>query len=162
MIHVRTASNPLAAWLAIIGGAAMCFITLYAVFYFPLHHEAPVNWGEAVRFFDLLAVGSGIAAIVIGVLVLQRPSNDVGRGIWLAVAGAPTLIVALLWAFAEPLDLTTYPLPFYFAFVYFTDIGVVEIGSVNVPLPLVAACAMVVLAGFLLTAPSRRPAPTPS
>ena len=162
VISVRAAGNPLAAWLAIIGGATMGFIALYAVVYLPLHHDAPVNWGEAVRFFDLLALGSGIAAIVIGVLVLQHPGNEVGRGIWLAVAGAPTLVVALLWAYADPLDLTTYPIPFYFAFVYFTDIGVTEIGRANVPLPLVAACAMVVLAGVLLTAPSRRAAPYPS
>lgn len=157
MAHAGGSGNPLAAWLAIIGGATMCFITLYAIFYFPLHHDYPVNFGEEVRFFDLLALGSGIAAIAIGVLILQRPGNDVGRGVWLAVAGAPTLIVALLWAFAEPLNLTLFPIPFYFAYVYFTDIGVVHIDSVHVAVPLVLACAMVVTAGFLLTAPSRRP-----
>lgn len=157
--HAGVGGNPLAAWLAIIGGAAMCFITLYAIFYFPLHNEEPVNWGQAVRFFDLLALGSGIAAIAIGVLTLKRPGNDVGRGIWLALAGAPTLIVALLWAFWEPLHLTIYPLPFYFAYVFFTDIGVAHIGSAYVPVPLVLACAMVVVAGVLLTAPSRRPVP---
>jgi hypothetical protein len=160
--HARDASNTLAAWLAIIGGATMCFITLYAIFYLPLHHDFPVNFGQAVRFFDLLALGSGVAAIVIGVLLLKHPGNNVGRGILLAVAGSPTLIVALLWAFAEPLNLTTFPLPFYFAFVYFTDIGMTHIGPAYVALPLVLACAIVVLAGFLLTAPSRRPAPTPS
>lgn len=157
--HAGAAGNPLAAWLAIVGGATMCFITLYAIFYYPLHHEAPVNWGQEVRFFDLLALGSGIAAIAIGALTLKRPGNDAGRGIWLAVAGAPTLIVALLWAFWEPLHLTLLPVPFYFAYVFFTDIGVAHIDSAYVPVPLVLACAMVVLAGVLLTAPSRRPVP---
>ncbi|HEX5984455.1 MAG TPA: hypothetical protein VFY69_09640 [Solirubrobacterales bacterium] len=157
MTYAAGAGNSLAAWLAIVGGVTMCFITLYAIFYYPLHLDYPVNFGEAVRFVDLLALGSGIGAIALGALTLKRPGNEVARGIWLALAGAPTLVVALLWAFAEPLDLTLFPLPFYFGYVYFTDIGMVDMGSVHMAVPLVIACALVVAAGFLLTAPSRRP-----
>lgn len=158
----RTAvpGNLLAPWLAMIGGAAMCFISLYAVFYLPLHNDYPVNYGQSVRFLDILAFGSGLAAIVIGALLLKRPGGRTGWGIWLTLAGAPTLVVALIWAFADPLNLSIFPLPFYFAYVYFTDIGVAHMGPVYLPVPLVLGCAMVVSAGVLLTAPTvSRPAP---
>ena len=155
--HAAPAALPLsavdvvAAVLAILGGATMCFIALYAVFYLPLHHEYPVNYGESPRVGDILAVVSGLVAIAIGVLLLtRRPGNATARGIWLVVAGTPTLIVALLWAFPVTFHLSLFPVPFYFAYLYFTDLGVVHIGSGYVPLPLVIACAMPIAAGLVV------------
>ncbi len=157
------AGNTVAAWLAIVGGATMCFISLYAVFYLPLHNDYPVNYGVGLRLGDVVAVLSGLVAIAIGILTLKRPADYVGREIWLVLAGAPTLIVSLMWTFGDELNLSLFPAPFYFAYVYFTDIGVTQIGSIYVPLPLVLASAMVIAAGVLLASPTAgrpaRPAP---
>ncbi|HEY6731075.1 MAG TPA: zinc ribbon domain-containing protein [Solirubrobacterales bacterium] len=158
-VSTRSAGNPLAAWLAIIGGATMCFIALYAVFYLPLHDDYPVNYGESLRLGDVVAVVSGLVAVAIGILTLKRPTDSVGREIWLILAGAPTLIVSLVWAFGDELNLSLYPLPFYFAFVFFTDIGVAHIGPAYVPVPLVLACAMVIAAGVMLASPGRTARP---
>jgi small basic protein len=139
--------------LAIIGGAAICSVTLYAVFYLPLHDGFPVNYGESPRIGDLLALASGLVAIVVGVLLSTgRPGSASARGVLLVAAGAPTLIVALLWAFPQTFHLSLFPVPFYFAYLYFTDLGVVHIGDGYVPLPLVAACAMVIAAGLVVLA----------
>jgi hypothetical protein len=156
-----SAADTVVALLAIFGGAAICFVALYAVFYLPLHDEFPVNYGESPRIGDLLALGSGLVAIAIGALLLAgRPGNARARGIWLVVAGAPTLIVALLWAFPLTFHLSLFPVPFYFAYLYFTDLGVVHIGDGYVPLPLVAGCAMVIAAGLaILARPPIRTAP---
>jgi len=153
-----TTADTMAAVLAIIGGAAICFVTLYAVFYLPLHDEFPVNYGESPRIGDLLALASGLVAIVVGVLLLTgRPGSTTTRGILLVAAGTPTLIAALLWAFPQTFHLSLFPVPFYFAYLYFTDLGVVHIGDGYVPLPLVAACAMVIAAGLaVLTRPPVR------
>jgi hypothetical protein len=141
--------------LAIVGGAAMCFIALYAVVYLPLHHGFPVNYDQSPRLGDVLALVSGLVAIAIGGLCLtRRPGSAAARGIWLVVAGTPTLIVALLWSFPETFDLSLFPVPFYFAYVYFTDIGIVHIGDGYVPLPLVIACGMVVAAGIAIASSS--------
>lgn len=150
-----------AAALAIVGGAAMCFLVLFAVVYSPLHDDYSVNYGIGVRFGDVLAFCSGLVAIAIGGLILaRRPGNPTGRGIWLVVAGTPTLIVTLMWVFGSTLDLTTYPLPFYFAFVYFTDLGVVHLGDHYLPLVVLAACAMPVAAGVAIA--SAKPVPSPA
>jgi hypothetical protein len=146
-----TGADYIAAVLAIIGGAAICFVTLYAVFYLPLHDEFPVNYGESPRIGDLLALASGVVAIVVGILlVMGRPGSARARGIWLVVAGTPTLIMALLWAFPLTFHLSLFPVPFYFAYLYFTDLGVVRIGDGYVPLPLVVACTMVIVAGLAI------------
>ncbi len=150
-----SASDVLVGLLAIVGGVAMCFITLFATIYQPLHHDFSVNYGESVRLGDVVAFASGLVAIAIGrFFVTARPGNRKSRGTWLVVAGTPTLIVALLWSFPEAFNLSLFPLPFYFAFVYFPDLGTVHIGSGYVPLPLVIACAMVVAAGCLIVSQS--------
>lgn len=151
-----------AAVLAIVGGAAICFMTLYAVFYLPLHNDYPVNYGESPRLGDVLAFASGLAAAGIGWFLLARRSlNLTAAGIWLVVAGTPTLIMTVLWAFPETFNLSFYPLPFYFAFVYFPDLAVIDVGEGNIPLPLAAGCAMVIAAGFMIASPSlTRPRPT--
>ncbi len=152
-----TALDTTAAVLAILGGLTICFVVLYAVFYLPLHDDFPVNYGESPRIGDLLALVSGLVAIAIGALLITgRPGSAGVRGALLLAAGVPTLIMALLWAFPLTFHLSLYPVPFYFAYLYFTDLGVVHIGSGYVPLPLVAACAMVIAAG--LTVLSRPPA----
>jgi len=139
----------IAAVLAIVGGAGMCFIALYATIYLPLHHDFGVNYGESVRIGDALAVASGLVAVAIGVLVLARPgSNRMARGVWLLAAGTPTLIAAVVWSFPQTFHVTIFPEPFYFAYVFFTDLGVTHIGTGYVPLPLVGACAMVIGAGL--------------
>jgi hypothetical protein len=144
-----------AAVLAIVGGAAICFVALYAVIYLPLHHDFAINYGESVRIGDVLALASGLAAIVVGLLLLtRRGGSATASGIWLVAAGTPTLIVALLWSFPETFHLSIFPVPFYFAYVYFTDLGVVHIGDGYVPLPLVIGCALVIAAGFVVISPS--------
>ncbi|MGC1853499.1 MAG: zinc ribbon domain-containing protein [Solirubrobacterales bacterium] len=143
-----------AAVMAIVGGAALCFVVLYGTVYQPLDHELSFNYGEPVRFVDILALASGLAAIAIGTLVLRRrPGSATTRGIWLVAAGAPTLILALIWSFPEAFNLSIYPVPFYFGYVYFADIGIVEAGDMYLRVPLVIACGMVTAAGFLITIP---------
>jgi hypothetical protein len=127
----------------------MCFIALYATVYLPLHYGYDIGYGESFRLGDIVALVSGAIAIAIGVLILARRSlNPSAAGIWLVVAGTPTLVMAVIWAFPGAFHLSGYPLPFYFATVYFTDIGSVELGQGQIGLPLVTGCAMVVAAGF--------------
>jgi hypothetical protein len=141
--------------LAIVGGAALCFVVLYGTIYQPLHFELSMNYGEPVRFVDLLALASGLAAIAIGVLLLgQRPGSATARGIWLVAAGAPTLILSLVWSFPDVFNLSLYPVPFYFGYVYAADLGIVHSGDMYLRLPLVLACAMMTAAGFLVATPS--------
>ncbi len=133
-----------------VGGAAMCFMTIYGTIYLPLHQGYGVNYDQSLRFGDALALGSGLVAIAIGWLLLSRRSgNATARGIWLVAAGTPTLVMSLLWSFSETFHLSLYPVPFYFAYVYFTDLGFAHVGDGYVLVPLVTGCAMVIAAGFL-------------
>jgi hypothetical protein len=137
-----------AAVAALVAGAALCFIVLYATIYLPLHYDESVNYGQSIRFFDLVALASGLGAIAIGILLLTRRGGSTAPlGIGLLAAGVPTLVLALLWSFPETFHLSFYPVPFYFAYVYFTDLGVVHIGDGYVPLPLVIACGTLIAAG---------------
>jgi hypothetical protein len=150
-----------AAVVAIVAGMAMCFIVLYAIIYLPLHrYDDSVNYGESLRLGDIVALASGLVAIAIGILLLTRRGGSlIPLGIGLIVAGAPTLVMALLWAFPETFHLTIYPVPFYFAYVYFTDLGVTHIGDGYVALPLVIACASLIAAGSaILSLAASRPA----
>ncbi|HEV7615449.1 MAG TPA: zinc ribbon domain-containing protein [Solirubrobacterales bacterium] len=150
-----SALETVAALLALVGGAAMCFMTLYGTVYLPLHHDYGLNYDQSLRIGDALALASGVVAIAIGTLILsRRPGNATARGIWLVAAGTPTLIMSLLWSFPETFHLTLYPVPFYFAYVYFTDLGFAHIGDGYVLVPLVLGCAMVSAAGFLVATPS--------
>jgi hypothetical protein len=144
-----------AAVLALVGGTAMCFVTLYGTVYLPLHTGFGINYDQSLRFGDALALGSGIVAIAIACLLFsRRPGNATARGIWLVAAGTPTLIMSLLWSFPDTFHLSIFPVPFYFAYVYFTDLGVVRIGAGYVLVPLVAGCAMVIAAGFAVATPA--------
>lgn len=158
-----SAMEVVAAVLAMVGGVAMCFATLYAVIYLPLHNEYAINYDQSPRLGDVVALVSGLVAVAIGSLLLvRRPANPTATGIWLVVAGTPTLIMALLWAFPETFDLTVYPTPFYLAFVYLTDLGIVHLGNGYVPLPLVIGCAMVIAAGFAIANPTATRAVPPA
>jgi hypothetical protein len=144
-----------AAVLAIVGGAALCFVVLYGTIYQPLHFELSMNYGEPVRFVDLLALASGLAAITIGVLILRRrPGSATTRRIWLVAAGAPTLILSLIWSFPDAFNLSIYPVPFYFGYVFAADLGIVQSGDMYLRLPLVLACGMMIAAGFIVAIPS--------
>lgn len=149
------------AALAIVGGAAMCFLVLYATVYLPLDNDSSVNYGQGLRLGDVVALLSGLAAMGIGTALLsRRPRNPTATGGWLVVAGTPTLVGALIWAFPEALDLSLYPVPLYFAYVYFTDLGIVEVNQGFVCLPLVIACASVVAAGFgIVSQPATQASP---
>jgi hypothetical protein len=138
----------------------MCLMVLYTIVYYPLRHDSSVNFGESLQFGDLLAFGSGALAVWLGLLALRRwPSNPRNNGIVLMLAGAPTLILLLLWAYPETFNLSFYPLPFYFGFVYYSDLGQAHIGSGYVQIPLLVCSVAVVLAGYLIGfARSRRPA----
>jgi hypothetical protein len=132
----------------------MCFMVLYAIVYLPLHYDAPVNFGESLQFGDLLALGSGALAILLGGLALrQAPSSPVKTGAMLALAGLPTLALALLWAFPATfhLDSFYYPRPFYFGFVYFCQLGQAHIGDAYengyLQVPLLVSSAAVFIAG---------------
>jgi hypothetical protein len=162
----RTDAVTAASVLAIIGGAAMALLVLYAIIYQPLHNDEAVNYGIGLRLGDVVALVSGLVAVAIGAVLLTRPPrNPTATGVWLAVAGAPTLVMAILWAFPETFDLQFFPIPFYFAIVYFADIGQVDVGNYELQLPLVIACALVIAAGFLIASPSvpraTNPAPRP-
>jgi hypothetical protein len=144
-----------AAVMAILGGAAMSLLVLYAIVYQPLHYHDSLNYGESLWFGDVLAFGSGLAAIAIGVISLrQRSGSRTARGIAFAIAGGPTLILALLWSFPETFHLSIYPTPFYLARVYFADVGIAHVGDGYMPVPLLIACAAVVASGVIMASPS--------
>jgi hypothetical protein len=135
----------------------MCFIALYATVYLPLHYGAGVDYGQSPRLGDIVALVSGAVAIAIGVLILtRRTRNLVSSGVWLVAAGVPTSLAVVVWAFPETFHVSVYPLPFYYAYVYFTDIGGVDTGQGYVGLPLLAACAIVTAAGLATLSPSSR------
>ena len=96
-------------------------MVLYAIVYLPLHYDAPINFGEPLYFGDLLAICSGGVAITLGVLGLRRASSRPGSaGAILILAGLPTLILVVFWAFPETFNLDYYfSKPIYFGFVYF-------------------------------------------
>lgn len=131
-------------------------MVLYTIVYLPLHHDFPVAFGESLQFGDLLALGSGALAITLGVLALRRaPSNPVGTGVVLMLAGVPTVVLALLWAFPETFNLDYYfSRPFYFGFVYFCELGKAHIGSSYengyIQVPLLVCSAAVFVAGCLM------------
>jgi hypothetical protein len=138
----------------------MALVTLHAIVYLPLHYHDPLNFGEPLQFGDLLALGSGLVAIAVGIAILRgRPGSATVRGVVLALAGTPTLILALLWAFPEASHFTVYPQPFYLGFVYFADLGIVRIGDGAVPLPLVGACLIVIVAALAVALPTAQTSP---
>ena len=145
----------------------MCFMVLYAIVYLPLHYDEPLNFGESLQFGDLLALGSGLLAILLGGLALRRvPSAPARTGAVLMLAGLPTLVLVLLWAFPETFNLDYFcPRPFYFGFVYFSDLGKAHFGdsyangSLQVPLlvssaAVTAGCMMVFARGRRTSTPA--------
>lgn len=139
----------------------MVLITLYATVYRPLHFHEPVNYGEPVQFGDLLAIGSGLIAIAVGAANFRGKMRSPARGVVLALCGAPTLLLALLWSFPETFHLDLFSRPFYFGVVYFSDLGNTQIGTGNVPLPLVVATLMVIVAAVMVSIPSNSSGPAP-
>jgi hypothetical protein len=143
------------AVLAIVGGLGMCFVTLYAIAYLPLHHHEPLNYGGSLQFGDLLALGSGLVAMAIGIhLITGRPGSAAVRGVLLALAGMPTLVLAVLWAFPSASHFTVFPTPFYFGLVYFTDLGLAHTSSSVLSIPLVGACLIVIAAAIVVALPA--------
>jgi hypothetical protein len=133
----------------------MCFMVLYAIVYLPLHYDSPVNFGEPLYFGDLLACCSGVVALTLGVLALRRaPSRPRRAGMVLILAGLPTLLLAVFWAFPETFNLDYYyPKPIYFGFVYFCQLGNAHIGDAYengyIQVPLLVSSAAVFVGGCL-------------
>jgi zinc-ribbon domain len=159
------AVNPtgrLGAVLAILGGLGMCFVTLYAIVYLPLHYDQPLNYGGSLQFGDLLALGSGLVAIGIGIhLLIGRPGSAAVRGVLLALAGMPTLVLAVLWAFPQASHFSVFPPPFYFGLVYFSDLGLAHTSSSVLSVPLVSACVAVIAAAIVVALPAAQANQTP-
>jgi hypothetical protein len=150
------------AILAIVGGLGMSLITLHAIVYLPLHYHDPLNFGEPLQFGDLLALGSGLVAVAVGIRILTgRPGSATARGVVLALAGTPTLILALLWAFPGASHFSIYPRPFYLGFVYFADLGLVDVGDGAVAMPLVGACLIVIAAAIAVALPPAQASSSP-
>jgi hypothetical protein len=146
----------------------MCFMVLYAIVYLPLHYDAPINFGEPLYFGDLLAICSGGAAVVLGVLALRRASSRAGRaGAVLILAGLPTLLLVAFWAFPETFNLDYYfSKPIYFGFVYFSPLGKAHIGDAYengyIQVPLLVSSAAVLVGGCLMALSRGRRATSPS
>lgn len=154
--HPIARGNRAAAYLAIAGGIGMCFMVLYALVYVPLHHDFPVAFGESLQFGDLLALGSGVLAVVLGALALRRaPANPGVTGGVLMLAGVASVILVLVWAFPETLHLDyDFGRPFYFGFVYFCELGKAHFGDSYangyVQVPLLVSSAAVLVSGCLM------------
>ena len=148
----------LAAVLAIVGGLGICVVVLYATVYYPLKFHYGINFGDSLQFGDVLGLVSGAVAMALGVLILrQRVHNRGGVGLLLALAGVPTLVLALLWTYPETFHLSPYSVPFYTGYLYFTDFGVIRIGSGDVPVPLIGSTLAVIAAGALIAFFAPRP-----
>jgi hypothetical protein len=165
--HSDTTGNRPAAYLAVAGGLGMCFMVLYVLVYVPLHHHFPVAFGESLQFGDLLAFGAGVLAVVLGVLALRRAPTNPGRtGAVLMLAGGASLILVLVWALPETLQLDYFQQPFYFGFVYFCELGRAHIGdgyeNGYVQVPLLVSSAGVFVAGCLMAFAHRRRASVPT
>jgi hypothetical protein len=147
--------------MAMLGGLGMCLITFYAVIYLPLHYHESINYGDSLQFGDVLAFASGSFAFALGLIALNRlrrlPTYSGGL---LLAAGLPTLILAGVWSFPTTFHLAGYPTPFYIGYVYFANLGIVRIGAGAVPVPLLAASALVAIAGItaLVSRPPTRAA----
>jgi hypothetical protein len=151
--HSGGGFDAVASLLAIAGGLGMAVVFIYTIVYYPLHNGYSVNFGESIKFGDLLAIVSAVAAITIGVLAVQRPpANARATGVALIAAGVPTLALTLLWGLPETFHLTTYPQPFYFGFVYFSDLGHTYVDNGYLQVTLAASSAAVALAGLLIAA----------
>lgn len=160
--HGRRAGASGASILAIAGGVGMLLMVLCAIVYYPLHYHEPLNYGEPLQFGDILAFASAVAAIAVGIRAMRLPAGGSKlNGIILLAAGAPTLVLTVLWAFPETFHLAFYPQPFYFGIVYFTRFGQAHIGSGYLQVPLAVASMAVVLAGILMQLGSARPAQQP-
>lgn len=157
IVQVAEARAVTPAVLAMLGGAGLCFLVLYATVYQPLHLHYPVYYGDSVYFGDVLAFASGAAAIAIGALLLARPRNLTTYSVLLAVAGLPIWVITVMWTFASTFHLDTYSDRFYTGFVYFVDFGQVQIGSRYVQVLLLASCSMVLAAALIagFTTPRR-------
>jgi hypothetical protein len=146
----------------------MCFMVLYAIVYVPLHHHFPVAFGESLQLGDILALGSGVLAVVLGVLALRRaPANPGTTGAVLMLAGVASVILVLAWAFPETLHLDHYfGRPFYFGFVYFRELGNAHIGdgyeNGYIQVPLLVSSAGVFVAGCLMAFGRGRRASAPT
>lgn len=148
-----------ASILAIVGGLGMLLMVLCAIVYYPLHYHQSLNYGGPLQFGDILAFGSALVAIAVGINGMRRPASDSKlSGIVLLAAGVPTLVLTVLWAFPETFHLTFYPQPFYFGVVYFTRFGQAHIGDGYLQVPLAASSMAVILAGLLMQFGSARPA----
>lgn len=147
----------LAGLLAILGGAAISLLTLFATIYQPLHYDYPVNYDDSLQGGDVIAFALGVTAVVLGVMLLSRPRNPAGLGTGLLMAGAPVFVLGVVWAFADFFDVISEP--FYFGFVYFADFGRLEVDEHVVQVPLLIAGAMIVGAGLLALLAGRRPHP---
>jgi hypothetical protein len=140
----------------------MCFMVLYAIAYVPLHDHYPLAFGESLQFGDLLALGSGALAICLGALALRRaPANPARNGTVLMLVGTASIVLVLIWALPETLHLDYYfGRPFYFGFVYFSELGKAHIGggyeNGYVQVPLLVSSAAVFVAGCMM-AFGRRP-----
>lgn len=158
-LHGQRTSASGASILAIAGGVGMLLMILCAIVYYPLHYHEPLNFGEPLQFGDMLAFGSAAVAIAVGVRALRQPAAASAlSGIVLLAAGAPTLVLTVLWAYPETFHLTIYPTPFYAGFAYFTRFGQAHIGSGYVQVPLAVSSAAVLLAGILMLSGPTRPA----
>lgn len=148
----------LAGLLAIAGGATCFLLTIFATVYQPLHYDYPVNYGDSIQFGDVLVFALGVAATVLGLLILMRPGNPVNRGWGLLMAGLPVLILAAVWAFKDLYGLDSQP--FYIGYVFFADFGRIETDTHLIQVPLLIAGAMVTGAGLLQLSAGRQP-PSP-
>lgn len=139
-------------------------MVLYAIVYLPLHHHFSLAFGEPLQFGDLLPLGSGALAILLGVLALRRaPSNPAATGAVLMLAGVPTIVLLLLWAFPETFHLDYYfSRPFYFGFVYFCELGKAHVGSGYIQVPLLVCSTAVFVAGCLMAFARRQHTVGPS
>ncbi len=137
-----------AAGLAILGGFALCALTLYATIYEPLHYHFPVNFGESLHFGDILVFAAGAVGIAVGALLLSRPGSATARGAILVGVGLVILLIAVVFVFPDTFHLDPFNKPFYFGFAYFAEFGQAEIGTRFVQVPLVIACAMLIGAGL--------------
>jgi hypothetical protein len=149
------AVGALAGALAILGGVLLLFLTFYASVYEPIHYHYSVDPGTALRIWDAYALAAAAVAIAIGVLLLTNTDNPLVRGRWLLLAGAPLLVISLLWTFPDVFDTYSYADPYLFGHLYGAEFGRVVIGSDYLQVPLIGACLMLIAAGMMVPAARR-------
>jgi hypothetical protein len=145
----------LAGSLAIIGGVLLLFLTFYASVYEPIHYHFSVDPGTALRVWDAYALVAAAVAIPIGILLLTNYDSPLVRGRWLLLAGAPLLVVSLLWTFPDALDTYSHADPYLYGHLYGADFGMVRIDSSYLQVPLICACLMLIAAGMSIASARR-------